>query len=59
MSMMWTKKGAYRPYDYALEKEIEADIFEVQAELFGKDRIYLDVKQRRGKNGKLHNYFIR
>ena len=46
MSMKWTKKGACTSFDFELEADLEAAILEVQSDLFGKDRIYLDIKKR-------------
>jgi hypothetical protein len=45
MSLIWTKNGAYRRVEYSGEAELEAAIMEVQTELFGLSRIYLNIKK--------------
>src|ERR1700722_9393565 len=55
MSLIWTKGGSYRRIPYENEADLEKAIFEVQIELFGRDRIYLDVKKKIGTKGKLRN----
>lgn len=48
MSLIWTAGGPYRRVSYGSEADLEAAILEVQAELFGPDRIYLDFKKKIG-----------
>ena len=51
MNLIWTKSGAFRRAEYNDEADLEAAIVEVQAELFGASRIYLDVKKKIGVKG--------
>jgi hypothetical protein len=52
MNTFWTKSGLFHRTGYQSESELEAAIIEVQTELFGSNRIYLDVKKKiGGKNG--------
>ena len=52
MSTFWTKSGLFRRTGYQSESDLEAAIIKVQAELFGSNRIYLDVKKKiGGKSG--------
>ena len=51
MNMIWTSNGYYRRAGYADEADLEAAIIEVQRELFGPNRIYLDVKKKIGNKG--------
>src|SRR5271154_3219703 len=55
MSVIWTKSGPYHRVEYASEADLEAAISETRAELFGPDRIYLDVKRKIGAKGGLRN----
>ena len=55
MSLIWTKHGAYRRVEYEGEADLEAAILQVQAELFGASRIYLDTKKKIGVKGGLRN----
>jgi hypothetical protein len=55
MSLIWTRSGPYRRVDYDDEADLEAAIVEVQAELFGPARIYLDAKRKIGAKGGLRN----
>jgi hypothetical protein len=55
MNLIWTKTGAYRRVEYRGEADLEAAIIEVQAELFGPGRIYLDIKKKIGVKGGLRN----
>jgi hypothetical protein len=48
MSTIWTKSGLFRRTGYQSESDLEAAIITVQTELFGSNRIYLDVKKRIG-----------
>jgi Resolvase, N terminal domain len=52
MDIIWTPSGQYRRATYDSEADLEGAIIQVQRELFGVGRIYLDVKKRiGGKNG--------
>jgi len=55
MSLIWTHGGPYRRVSYASESDLEAAIVEVQADLFGADRIYLDTKRKIGSKGGIRN----
>ncbi len=55
MSLIWTKEGSYRRVEYEGEADLEGAIAEVQAELFGPNRIYLDAKKKMGAKGGLRN----
>lgn len=48
MSVIRTSTGVYQSLAYANEAELESAILEVQADLFGDDRLYLDVKKKIG-----------
>lgn len=43
-----TTNGSYQRAGYADEADLEAAIIEVQRDLFGANRIYLDVKKKIG-----------
>jgi len=55
MSLIWTTGGSYRRVGYSSESELESAILEVQAQLFGPDRIYLNIKKKIGAKGGLRN----
>ena len=55
MHMIWTSNGSYKRSGYADEADLEAAIIEVQHELFGANRIYLDVKKKIGTKGVMRN----
>ncbi len=55
MSLIWTKNGSFRHVEYEDEADLEAGIAEVQEELFGPSRIYLDAKKKIGSKGGLRN----
>src|SRR6266550_1097324 len=55
MALVWTKDSKYRRVPYQNEADLEAAILEVQADLFGANRIYLDVKKRIGTKGGVQN----
>jgi hypothetical protein len=48
---IWTSEGLFRAAPYKTEAELEAAIIKVQRELFGPDRIYLDLKKKIGGKG--------
>lgn len=55
MSFIWTKAGLYERVDFENESDFENAILRVQASLFGKGRIYLDVKKKIGGKGGIQN----
>src|SRR5437879_733715 len=48
MTTLWTNGGLFRRTGYSSESDLEAAIIKVQNELFGPERIYLDVKKKIG-----------
>src|SRR5215212_11394008 len=50
--MLWTASGPYRKQPFGKEADLEQAIKEVSAELFGPNRIYLDVKKKIGTSAK-------
>jgi len=55
MDLIWTRGEHYRRLEYRSESELEAAILEVQFQLFGSNRIYLDAKKKIGTKGGLRN----
>lgn len=55
MTLVWTKNGAYRRIGYETEGDLEAAILQVQTELFGHNRVYLDIKKKIGAKAGLRN----
>src|SRR5690349_21262598 len=55
MSLIWTNAGAYRLCEYESEADLESAILKVQRELFGPNRIYLDVKKKIGSKAGIRN----
>ncbi len=55
MSIIWTQDGTYRRIGYTSEADLESAIMQVQTELFGPDRIYLDIKKKIGVKGGTRN----
>lgn len=55
MSVIWAKQCAYHRVPYESEADLEAAILQVQHQLFGPDRIYIDVKKKIGSKGALQN----
>lgn len=53
--MLWTIGKKYQPHPYAKEAELEKAILEVEADIFGPRRIYLDVKKKIGAKSKTNN----
>ncbi|MBI2786147.1 MAG: hypothetical protein HYX60_07545, partial [Legionella longbeachae] len=51
MSVIYTDNGLYQLAPYSNEAELEEGIQKVKLELFGANRIYLDVKKKIGKRG--------
>jgi hypothetical protein len=50
--MLWTPSGTYRKRAFAKEADLEDAIREVSTELFGPNRVYLDVKKKIGTKAK-------
>lgn len=48
MTILWTNAGLFRRTSYSSESDLEAAIIKVQNDLFGPERIYLDVKKKIG-----------
>lgn len=55
MAVIWTPNGAYSSTVYRSETDLENAILQVQSDLFGRNRIYLDVKRKIGIKGGLRN----
>jgi hypothetical protein len=55
MSIIWTQNGSLRRVEYTSEADLETAILTVQTELFGLNRIYLDIKKKIGIKGGLRN----
>jgi hypothetical protein len=55
MTVIWTPNGAYSIANYRSEVDLESAILQVQSELFGRNRIYLDIKKKIGAKGGLRN----
>lgn len=55
MSLIWTPNGSFQRVDFEKESDLENAILEVQKQLFGKERVYLDVKKKIGLKGSTQN----
>jgi len=53
--MLWTPNKIFSVEPFEVEKDLEAAILEVKDTLFGKSRIYLDLKKLIGAKGKTRN----
>ena len=53
--MLWTSEKIYALDPFEKEKDLEVAILEVKKILFGKPRIYLDLKKLIGEKGKTRN----
>ena len=53
--MLWTPNKIFSVEPFELEKDLEEAILEVKDTLFGKSRIYLDLKKLIGAKGKTRN----
>jgi len=53
--MLWTPNKIYENEPFELEDDLESAILKVQKDLFGEDRIYLDIKKKIGSKGKIKN----
>lgn len=55
MSVIWSKAALFYKTGYKTEAELEAAILEVQKDLFGQFRIYLNAKRKTGQKGGVRN----
>ena len=55
MTRLWTSESVYSALEYQSENELESAIQLVKGQLFGSDRIYLDVKKKIGAKGGQRN----
>jgi len=55
MPLFWTNSGAFRLVEYDSEADLEGAILQVQGQLFGPSRHYLDIKKRIGGKGSIRN----
>ena len=55
MTTIWTPTTTYHRTPYSSEADLESAILQVQSDLFGPNRIYLDVKKKIGTKGGLQN----
>jgi hypothetical protein len=53
--VIWANDKRYNIDPFDKENDLEAAILEVQREIFGPERVYLDVKKRIGERGKISN----
>jgi hypothetical protein len=53
--MLWTPTTHFHPFPFEKEKDLESAIAETKYDLFGGQRIYLDVKKLIGEKGKTQN----
>ena len=52
---IWATEGSYRSAAYENEADLEDAIIQVQKDLFGTNRHYLDVKKKIGAKGSIQN----
>src|ERR1035438_8865557 len=55
MALIWTKSDKFRSEGFKSEADLEQAIQQIQRELFGPSRIYLDVKKKIGSKGGIRN----
>jgi hypothetical protein len=53
--MLWTPQNHFNPFPFEKEKDLECAIAEAKKDLFGENRIYLEVKKLIGDKGKTQN----
>jgi hypothetical protein len=53
--MLWAPDKVYQNEPFKIEGDLERAILEVRQALFGKSRIYLDLKKKMGAKGKISN----
>ena len=54
-SVIWTPSGIYQRVEYSSEADLEKAILQVQQQLFGPYRIYLDIKKKIGRMKGIRN----
>ena len=55
MSVIWKADSLYRRVNYQNEADLESAVVQIQKELFGPERVYLDVKMKIGRKGAKRN----
>ncbi len=55
LSSLWTEGSSFRAANFKNEADLEKAILRVKENLFGSNRIYLDVKKKIGRKGGLRN----
>jgi hypothetical protein len=55
MPVIWNPAGIYHRVEYENEADLESAITQVQKQLFGPNRFYLDVKKKIGIKGSTQN----
>ena len=55
MNELWVNAHSYRVTEYDDEADLESVILKLKRQLFGRDRIYLDIKRKIGKRGGQRN----
>lgn len=53
--MLWTTTQQFHPWPFEKEGDLETAITEIQHDLFGNSRVYLEVKKLIGQQGKTQN----
>jgi hypothetical protein len=53
--VIWTASGRFEPESFDSEADLESAVLQVQADLFGPERIYLPVKRKIGAKGGMRN----
>ena len=53
--MLWNKNVKYLEEPFESESELEKAIIEVSQQLFGVNRVYIDVKRKIGLKGSIRN----
>ena len=53
--MLWAPNKIYENEPFELEDDLESAILEARKDLFGDERIYLDIKKKIGSKGKTNN----
>jgi len=55
MNVIWTNNKTYNRIEYVNENDLENAILEIHNELFGANRIYIDIKKKIGAKGNIRN----
>ena len=53
--MLWTATQQFHPWPFEMEVDLENTITELQRDLFGTSRVYLETKKLIGQPGKTQN----